>query len=309
MAIELRHFRYFMAVAEMLHFGRAAKRLHISQPPLSQQIQRLEAELGVRLFDRSRHGVTLTDAGRHFLERAETVMVEVQRAIANAQQAGRGEVGLLRVGFTGSVPFTKMMPRLIRKFREAFPQVELRLNELSSIDQVDALLNGTLDIGFTRSLPALSMSQVDVWRVLSESLVVAMPAEHPLAAKKVITMRMLVDEPFVQYARSVSTGIHDQVISLCSAAGFAPKVAQEARHMPTIIGLVAAGVGIALVSPTMQQMQVPNIVYRPLRAVGAKTEGLLVCRRHEKSALIHNFVRLAKEGKHRDDHRAPRLSQ
>jgi len=293
--IELRHLRYFIAVAEELHFGRAAARLHISQPPLSQQIQALERELGgLKLLERNQRRVALTEAGQQFLLQSYAVLESVQNAVSIAHRTGRGETGILRIGFTGSMPFTRVMPRLIRDFREAYPGVQLRLEELPSINQVELLLKGSLDVGFTRRLTNAPFEKVETYRLLEERLVVALPAGHALAEKSAITIPMLADEKFVMYARPLGAGLYDQIISMCLAAGFSPNVAQEARHMPTIIGLVSAGVGIGIVSPAMRQMRVPNVVYRKLKAAGSKTEVLLVSRHGENSVLVINFFRLAR---------------
>lgn len=298
--IELRHLRYFIAVAEELHFGRAAARLHISQPPLSQQIQALERELGgLKLFERNQRRVALTEAGQQFLIQSYAVLDSVQNAVSIAHRSGRGEFGVLRIGFTGSMPFTGVMPQLIRDFREAYPGVELRLEELPSINQVELLLKGSLDVGFTRRLTNVPLEKVETYRLLEERLVVAFPAGHALAEKPEITIPMLADEKFVMYARPIGAGLYDQIMSMCLAAGFSPKVAQEARHMPTIIGLVSAGVGIGIVAPAMRQMRVSNVVYRKLKAAGSKTEVLLVSRRGENSVLVTNFVKLAR-GRKRD---------
>ncbi|MES2355138.1 MAG: LysR substrate-binding domain-containing protein [Pseudomonadota bacterium] len=295
--MELRHIRYFVAVAEELHFGRAAERLHISQPPLSQQIQALEAELGVQLFARSRHKVALTEAGKQFLARAYVVLDEVQQAITAAQRADRGEVGILRIGFTGSFPFTSIMPLIIRNYREAYPGVELRFQERGSMEQIDLLLNNALDLGFTRSLPSMRSPLVAAHSLLTEPLVVALPAKHVLAAKQQLTVPMLVNEQFIMYARPQGAGLYEQVINLCLAAGFAPNVVQEAGEMTTIIGLVAANVGISFVSSAMQKIRVPNVIYRPLKAPGAISEVLLVHRRDEISVLVKEFVKLARAEK------------
>jgi DNA-binding transcriptional LysR family regulator len=297
MTIELRHFRYFIAVAEELHFGRAAERLHISQPPLSQQIRALEGAIGVRLFERSKHHVALTEPGRQFLLLAYAVLNDVQHAIASAQRAERGEIGVLRIGFAGFFPLTNLMPQLIHDFREAYPNVGLRFQDLGSAEQVDALLNETLDLGFIRVLPGVQVTLVKTWPLSVDRLVVALPAKHPLSAKQTLTMPMLVNEHFVMYARPRGTGLYEQVINLCLAAGFTPKVAQEALELPTVLGLVAAGVGISIATSAARQIQMPNVVYRKLKATGAGIEVLLAYRRHDISPLVANFVRLARTGK------------
>jgi DNA-binding transcriptional LysR family regulator len=294
--MELRHIRYFVAVAEELHFGRAAKRLHISQPPLSQQIQALETEIDAKLFERSKHRVALTEAGAQFLIHAYSILDLVQNAVATAQRAQKGQVGSLRIGFTGSAPYTDIMPRLIARFRKLYPHVELRLVERSSTEQVADLLKDALDLGFTRALPSSRSSQVCTYPLLRERLVVALPTGHKLASHNRLMMRMLADEDFVTYGRAVGTGLYEQLINLSLEAGFTPRVVQEARETSTIIGLVAAGIGISLVPSGMQKIRVANVVYRELRAEGATTEMLLVSRSAERSVLVQNFLHLAMGG-------------
>ena len=259
--MELRHLRYYVAVAEELHFGRAAARLGIAQPPLSQQIRRLEDELGVLLLRRTRRRVELTEAGRVFLEEARRTLAQAEQAMRAAQRAQRGEIGRLDIGYVGSAAYDAL-PEALRAFRDRFPDVELGLHELSTAQQAQALHERRLDVGFLR--PPLYDAALVHEVIVREPLVVALPATHPLASQRRIPLRALATEPFILYPRSVAPGPYDQLMSLCRAAGFSPRVTQEAVEMQTIAGLVAAGIGVALVVATVQDLRSGGVVYRAL---------------------------------------------
>jgi len=291
--MELRHLRYFVAVAEELHFSRAAVRLHMSQPPLSQQIQALEQELGVQLFERRRSGVTLTEAGHNFLRQVYVVLEQAERAVSVAQRAGRGEVGVLEVGFTGSMPFSEVMPRVLHDFRAAHPGVQLHLRELTSRDQIENLAADKLDVGFIRPTRHDQIVALHTRMLLSEPLVVALHASHPLAQQKRLTLAMLADEPFIVYSRWLGSGLHQQVLSLCLKAGFSPRIVQEVHEMPTIIGLVSAGIGVGLVAASMQRAQVPYVAFRSIDDEAATSDVLLAWRRGNSSPMVANFVNVA----------------
>ena len=288
--MDLRRLRYFIAVAEELHFGRAARRLHISQPPLSQQIQTLERELGVPLFERAGHRVSLSDAGRELLPRARAVLSQAQAAKTAVQRVGRGESGMLEIGFTGSLPFTPVMPRVLHDFRSAYPGVRLQLRELSTREQIERLTEETLDVGFFRPTQHEKLELLETRVVLREPLLLALHADNPLSKRKCLPLAALAQEPFILYSRSVSTGLHDQILALCLKAGFTPRVAQEVHEMPTVIGLVAAGVGVALVAASMRQIHVPGVVFLPLAEAGASTDILLAWKRGGESPARRNFL-------------------
>lgn len=291
--MELRHLRYFVAVAEELHFSRAAARLHISQPPLSQQIQALENELGVQLFERRRSGVLLTDAGHNFLRQVYVVLEQVERAVSVAQRAGRGEVGVLEIGFTGSMPFSEVMPRVLHDFRAAYPRIQLHLREMTSRDQIENLAADKLDVGFIRPTQHDQNTALETRMLLSEPLVVALHASHPLAQKPELTLAMLADEPFIVYSRWLGSGLHQQVLGLCLKAGFSPRVVQEVHEMPTIIGLVSAGIGVGLVAASMERTQVPYVAFRHIDDAAATSDVLLAWRRNNLSPVVANFVNAA----------------
>ncbi|HEY9817895.1 MAG TPA: LysR family transcriptional regulator [Candidatus Obscuribacterales bacterium] len=260
--IEFRHLRYFVAVAEELHFGRAAERLHMAQPPLSQQIRQLEEQLGFQLFHRTKRRVTLTEAGQVFLEHSQDLLQQLERAVESGRQASRGEVGQLAIGFVSSATYN-VLPMILHEFRDRFPQVNLTLRELTTDQQVRWLAENRLDVGFIR--PPIDDAQLKTQVILQEPLVVALPVHHPLAALEAIPLKSLAGESFILFPRRLAPGLYDQVISLCQSADFSPKVVQEAIQMQTIVSLVAARMGVAIVPISIQHLGRTGVVYRPLQ--------------------------------------------
>lgn len=290
--MELRHLRYFIAVAEELHFGRAAERLGISQPPLSQQIQALEEEIGARLFERTNRRVELTDAGRLFLDESRQVLAQVDKAVLLARRAHLGELGELKIGFTSSAPFTSTMPSSIHAFRKAYPDVHLDLQEMSSRQVLKALLEESLQVGVIRPLALPdAVHWVELFR---EPLVAVLRADHPLAAgsEDGLAIAALAEEPFVFFPRSYGTGLYDQVITLTRQAGFSPRIAQEASEAMTIIGLVSAGLGVSILPASFRRTRVDGVVYRTLSDPEATTAVWLVRRQNEGSPLALSFIDL-----------------
>ena len=290
--MELRHLRYFIAVAEELHFGRAAERLGISQPPLSQQIQALEEEIGARLFERTNRRVELTDAGRLFLDESRQVLAQVDKAVLLARRAHLGELGELKIGFTSSAPFTSTIPSSIHAFRKAYPDVHLDLQEMSSRQVLKALLEESLQVGVIRPLALPdAVHWVELFR---EPLVAVLRADHPLAAgsEDGLAIAALAEEPFVFFPRSYGTGLYDQVIALTRQAGFSPRIAQEASEAMTIIGLVSAGLGGAILPASFRRTRVDGVVYRTLSDPEATTAVWLVRRQNEGSPLALSFIDL-----------------
>ncbi len=290
--MELRHLRYFIAVAEELHFGRAAERLGISQPPLSQQIQALEEEIGARLFERTNRRVELTDAGRLFLDESRQVLAQVDKAVLLARRAHLGELGELKIGFTSSAPFTSTIPSSIHAFRKAYPDVHLDLQEMSSRQVLKALLEESLQVGVIRPLALPdAVHWVELFR---EPLVAVLRADHPLAAgsEDGLAIAALAEEPFVFFPRSYGTGLYDQVIALTRQAGFSPRIAQEASEAMTIIGLVSAGLGVSILPASFRRTRVDGVVYRSLSDPEATTAVWLVRRQNEGSPLALSFIDL-----------------
>ncbi|MDR6290144.1 DNA-binding transcriptional LysR family regulator [Inquilinus ginsengisoli] len=294
--MELRHLRYAVALAEELHFSRAAARLGISQPPLSQQIQALEDELGARLFERTNRRVALTEVGRLFVDQARLVLAGADRAVEVARRAQRGEIGQVRIAFTASAPFTTLIPQTIFAFRQAYPDVHLELQEMATRQQIEALAERRLQVGFLRNptFPPVP-DTLAVRELFRDPLVVALRADHPLAAGAPAPMPLadLAGESFVCYPRDAGTSLYDQMIGLCRDAGFSPRLGQEAREVSTIVGLVAAGLGVSLLPASLQRIQVEGVVFRRLTDPGAFTTMWLTWRHDETSPAARAFIDLA----------------
>jgi len=293
--IDLRRVRYFVAVAEELHFGRAAARLGISQPPLSQQLQALEQDLGARLLHRNKRQVSLTEAGQLFLPEARALLAQAERAASIAARAARGALGTLRVGITESAVLTGALPNLLSRFRERHPAVAVQLIEETSQEQIQALLDGRCDVGFMR-LPASGAfpAELDAYPLLSDPLVAVLPRQHRLAdASEALGVAELAQEPFVFFAPGAGTGVYSQVLNLCRAAGYAPRVAQEAREVMTIAGLVAARLGVSILPASVRRLDVAGVVIRTLREPEAASKLWLASRRDGASATGAAFRRLA----------------
>jgi DNA-binding transcriptional LysR family regulator len=259
--VELRHLRYFVALAEDLHFGAAARRLRIAQPSLSQQIRSLEKELGVTLLERANRGTKLTEAGAVYLLEARAILASVETAATDARRAERGEVGRLAIGFL-SLAALDVLPPLLERFRKINPDVSITLLEQSTEEQMRGVLDGTLDLGIVRE-PAPS-ELIASRHLLRDAQVVAVPATHRLAANRKIAMEQLRDEAFILFPRTEGTAMYDRIISACAHAGFSPRVVQEARIVTTMIGLVAAGLGVAILPSIAARVGQPAVIYLPL---------------------------------------------
>ncbi|MDE2428085.1 MAG: LysR family transcriptional regulator [Burkholderiales bacterium] len=296
--MELRHLRYFIAVAEELHFTRAATRLHIGQPPLSHAIQMLEADIGASLFERSKRWVRLTEAGKLFLQDARRILALSEQAAETARRAQRGEAGELRIGFTFSTPFTPLFAAVVNRYRQQFPHVTLTLHEMASSRQLDAITQRDLDLGFIRppdGLPGETTAPEPLTYIhlRTDPLLLVLPVAHPLAAQKKVAMKELLNVPFVMYPQHAGTGIYPQIFRLCRDAGFVPHVAQEAGEASTIIGLVAAGCGVSVLPGSFDRIQMEGVCYRPIADTDATTSLLLAQRKNEQAPLIDAFVMLA----------------
>jgi DNA-binding transcriptional LysR family regulator len=286
--MELRHLRYFIAVAEELHFSRAAERLHIAQPPLSQQIQQLEAELGVELFHRkTKRQVQLTEAGRVFLREAYQLLAQLEQAIELTRRTGRGETGQLQVGFVSSVTYN-VLPAILQAFRQKFPEVELVLQELTTAEQEVALRNQHIQVGFVH--PPLEDDTFSWKCIQQENLVVALPATHPLAKQERIAVRSLTDELFILFPRHLGIGLYDKIVALCQQSNFTPKVAQEAIQMQTIIGLVSAGMAIAIVPSSLQNLQRMGVVYRAIAQATPLVETAVMWQPQKETPVLRQFL-------------------
>ena len=260
--MELRHLRYFVAVAEERHFGRAAARLHMAQPPLSQQIRRFEAELGEPLLYRTTRSVELSPAGQVLLERSREILAAVDAAVDDARRAARGEYGRLAIGFTGSSTY-EMLPSLAAALRQALPGVVLDLRgELLTPAQVARLIDGTLDLGLLR--PPVRERELNTEVLRSEPLIAVLPESHRLAESDAVPLEMLAQEPFVTYPSHFRSVLHDAVEDACAAHGFKPIAAHEVAETATLVSFVAAGLGVSLVPASVRHMTVRGAIYRPL---------------------------------------------
>lgn len=291
--MELRHLRYFVAVATELHFGRAAKLLHISQPPLSMQIRALEDELGVALLNRTRRQVSVTRAGKAFLHDARQILERAEQAISTARRAARGEIGELVVGFI-SVADYNLLPLVLREFRRRYPRVTLSLRELTTGAQIAELFEGRIDVGFL--LPPVNEPTIESVPILREPLIAAIPERHPLAKTRgAIPLASLSGAPFIMTPRQMAPGLHDDIVSFCRSAGFSPQVIQEAIQMQTVISLVSAEMGVALIPESLQNLQRTGVVYKRLKEQSPLTEIRLAWRASDDLPALKLFIQLARE--------------
>ncbi|WP_336220423.1 LysR family transcriptional regulator [Citrobacter amalonaticus] len=288
MNIELRHLRYFVAVAEELHFGRAAARLNISQPPLSQQIQVLEQQVGARLLARTNRSVALTAAGKQFLADSRQILGLVNDAAARAERLHQGEAGELRIGFTSSAPFIRAVADTLSLFRQNYPDMHLQTREMNTREQLAPLTEGGLDVGLMRNTPLPDVLCHEV--ILHEPLMAMIPRAHPLAQKPVVTLAELAKEPFVFFDPHVGTGLYDDILGLMRHYKLSPVITQEVGEAMTIIGLVAAGLGVSILPASFKKVQLHEMCWVPIAEDDAVSEMWLVwSKHHEQSEAAIRF--------------------
>jgi DNA-binding transcriptional LysR family regulator len=289
MTMELRHIRYFLAVAEERHFTRAAAKVGIGQPPLSQQIKDLEAEIGAALFHRVPQGAELTAAGKAFLEAVSDMPMLAERATKAALRAARGETGSLRVGFTASSAFNPVVPAAIRAFRRAYPDVDLTLEEANTTRLVAGLQDGSLDAVFLR--PDAAGSEAFQLRLLSEeAMIAALPESHPAATRQEIELAALKDDPFLLFPRQIGPTLYDTVVGACREAGFEPTIGQRAPQIASVVNLVAAELGVSVVPASVSQLRVKGVAYLPIARQSLTARLALANRRGETSPAVRNFI-------------------
>jgi len=284
--MELRHLRYFVAVAEELHVGRAAERLHIVQPALSRQIAALERELDVKLFDRSGGRMVLTVAGVALLEEALVILRRVEKAVAETKSIARGELGSLEIGFVGPAMWS-VLPPILREYRQRFPGVRFHVHETPITQQMRQLREGSIDVGFIRpSSYDETIACETVWR---EHFIVGLPDNHPQTRCDRVDLADLANEPFVMIRRADAPAFHDRFIELCHSYGFTPSVVEEAASMAAL-HLVAAGIGVTILPDSVSSRPWPGLAFRPLTRPGREIELAVAYRRNRDSPTLDAFI-------------------
>jgi DNA-binding transcriptional LysR family regulator len=290
--MELRHLRYFLAVAEEGHFGRAAKRLHIVQPALSMQVRALEDELGASLFERTSRRVLLTEAGVLFRVEAERTVQQATRAKDVAQRAGRGEVGTVRIGFVGNATLAGNFAADLHSFKLAYPKVDLEVTELLPLRQVEAISSGHLDVGYSYGFQYTQERELAIDRIASWPWILAMRSSHPLAGKATVSVKALRDEAFVVYASQAADTA--QLKILRQLLGQEPRILHHVQNTLGVLALAAAGMGLAVVPASLEIVKIPNLAYRPLADFPGSFDLVLVSRRNEPSPAVRGYIKIAR---------------
>jgi DNA-binding transcriptional LysR family regulator len=292
--VELRQLKYFIAVAEELNFTRAAKRVHVSQPPLSRQIRQLERDLGFVLLERTQHRVALTDAGRAFYEQVKRALEFIEGARRAAALTASGEVGQLAIGFGGSAAYS-FLPHVLRSFKTKFPLVHLTLEPIATSAQLEAIRKNRIDVGILMRTPIIDEDDINSKLLLRDRMVVALPEGHRLARNKHVALSQLADENFITFS---AAGYRSHLIEMCRRSSFAPNIVQEAPQAEPMIGLVAAGVGVAIVATIAQRVRLSEVQYRPISDRHAVAEFVVAWRKTESSAPVREFLSLAQKAVH-----------
>jgi len=293
---ELRRLRQFVVLAEELHFGRAAKRLSMTQPPLSMQIRNLEEEVGAQLFFRTKRHVALTGAGEVLLTEARRILALMDRAFAMTERAGRGEIGSLRIGFVSTADYS-LLPPLLLEFRKRYPEINLSLRELTTDAQLRAFADGDLDVGFV--VAPIDDADTDYETIFSEPLVAALPEAHALARSEgPVAVRALANEGFISSPRATAPYHYDKILAFTEAAGFTPRIEQVAVQMQTIVSLVSAGLGVAIVPACMRNLQRSGVVYRDLHPSTPIFQTAIAWPKKNRSVILEQFVDVAREHSH-----------
>ena len=292
--MELRHLRYFLAVAEELNFSRAALRLHIAQPPLSQQIRQLEDELGLLLFERGSRPLRLTEAGRFFQTEAVALLAKLDEAIVGTRRIARGDVGWIGIGYVGSA-MALLLPQVLRRFHAEHPGVEVLLFEMLNFDQAEALIDRRIHVGFARV--SLNHEELVEETLYEEPMVVALPVDHPMAGRESIAIIELKDEPIVLYGgRSIRNVIgSDVILQQFRAGGMEPKVAVEAQHADSALGLVAAGMGVTITAGGFRHTPRFGVRFVPVTAPGPSIPMRVTYRAQERSPAVAAFLKIVRD--------------
>ncbi|WJV55605.1 LysR family transcriptional regulator [Prodigiosinella aquatilis] len=287
--MEFRQLRYFLAVAETLHFTAAAEKIGIAQPPLSQQIQKLEHEIGTPLFIRNKRHVELTEAGIFFREKAQKIIAEAESALAQIKMVARGESGHLSIGFAGSIVFHGFVASAMREFRKIYPEVVIHSKESNSIDLMDKVRDAAIDCALVR-LP-LKIEHLNCVQLVDEPMIAVLPLGHQLAQNPEISLSDLADDSFITFPREIGPVLYDSIIRACQDAGFSPRLKMESPQISSSINLVAAGFGVAVIPESLKSIHSDGVTYHGLSQPLTTALGLIY-REQEKSAVIRNFVRM-----------------
>ena len=289
--MEFRQLRYFVTVAQELHFGRAAERLDITQPALSKQIRVMETNIGIKLFFRTKRSVKLTPAGEVFLKEAQQLLQQAEKAIAKAKRTAKGEVGKLTIGFTATATYT-VLPELIGRFRSSHSQVEVEMLELCTEAQVTALNQGEIDLGFLH--PPIDTRGLEVYPLLSEEFVVVLPKQHSLMVKELLSLKDLAQESFLLHPRSEGPFLYDEFFKLCRQNGFRPQIVKEVCNHQTRICLVAAGMGVTFVPAGLETSISSDLVCKPIKNLPFKLEFAAAWRSAITMPVLQKFLMLLK---------------
>jgi DNA-binding transcriptional LysR family regulator len=288
--MEFRQLRYFLAVAEHLHFTIAAERLGIAQPPLSQQIIKLEREIGTKLFFRYPRRVELTEAGTIFRESAKRILEDADHALAQVKKAARGESGSLSIGFAGSTVFHPLVATVMRQFRQGYPGVSIKSEESNSTTLLEKVIDGEVDCALVR-LP-LNCRDLDTVSLVEEEMVAVLPSGHRLGRLRSIELAQLSRDPLILFPRPIGPDLYDSIISACRAAGFSPQIEMESPQISSTVNMVAAGFGVTLIPASIRQIHATGVIYQNINHKVLRTTIALVHRPREKSVTVQNLVRI-----------------
>ena len=292
--MELRHLRYFVAVAQYLNYSEASRRLHVAQPAISQTILNLEGELEVKLLLRTKRSVQLTAAGTTFLREAGEILRRADEARRQTQRAARGEVGNLRIGFFGTAA-APILPALVQTYRSKFPNIELHLYELNPDQQLAAFDDDRIQLGFSRPLPVDRRPEFEEEIVYTDCLAVALPEAHPLAKQKVVRLKSLASEPFVQFHRKGAPGLFDEVIACCRRADFSPRVINEPNFMATVMTLVESGLGVSLIPRCVRSLNRTHVAIRPIAPKSAPIPLCVCWRKSANDPILAAFMDIVRK--------------
>jgi DNA-binding transcriptional LysR family regulator len=289
--MDFRQFRYFVAAAEELHFARAAEKLGIAQPALSQQIKSLEQQLGAQLFRRTKRRVELTEIGTAFLRETRATLVNAEKAIRIASDMARGEAGQIDIGLVGSVIYDSRFTQQLKLYSKEHPGVRISLHEMAPLVQIEAIHSQHIDIAITREpIPAFALTDLEHFILSTQQLVVALPNEHPLSGNVAVKLSDLADDDFLTFNDPPGVAMGQALLDQCRIAGFEPRITQRVSGIATLISLVAAGFGVSLVAETIGHLRLPGVCYQPLKGMPAPSNLIVIHRRFERSATVRGLL-------------------